>query len=190
MNQLADNDWARRWNLVRADTNLRKDVLHKGAGSVLELKFDANIESFVPVGDIPPAFLNATLKPRGRVAPDLESIGLHPLPTYSSEHEPHYVKVLDDFLIPYLQADLLNGDLQRLEAVIRIQCGWPKAGSRLAQLNPDLHFVNVDARIYQFKNGMRQSDSATSGNSTLLVIWAPDAPRQPVNSDGSAMGVS
>lgn len=205
MNQLAANqpslgspgtnpeDWARKWSLMRADTNMLRDVLTKGTGTILQLKFDSAAGTFTPVGDVPRAFVGAVLERKGTQVPDLESVGIDPFPKYGSHHETRYINALDDFLIPYLDADRQKengGDLVRLEGVIKIQCGWPKLGTRHAQLNPAPHFVNTDVRLYQFKEGMKDADEPSASSSTLLVVWAPDAPIHPANPDGTVLGIS
>jgi hypothetical protein len=184
-------DWAREWSLVRADPNMLRDVLTHPTDTILELEHNGKTGEFIPVGNIPPAFVNTTLVLKGSEVPDLGSSGLAPLPKYAAENDEHYVNALDHFLIPYLEADRQKengGDLLRLEGVIRIQCGWPKSGSRLAQLNPQPHFVNTDVRIYRFKEGMKDAADPNASSSTLLVVWAPDAPSQPANPDGSVLG--
>jgi hypothetical protein len=191
MNQV--DDWAREWNLVRADENMVRDVLTHPTETTLLLKFDGLTEKYTPLGNnIPRAFAKTELELRGTQVPDLQSIGLHALPRYATEHETHYINALDYFLIPYLEADRQKangGDLVRLEGVIRIQCGWPKPGTRYAQLNPDPHFVDTDVRIYQFKDGVRDAEDSGGDSSTLLIIWAPDAPTQSANPDGSVLGL-
>jgi hypothetical protein len=190
-------DWARTWNLVRADANMRHDVLVGGQQTPLTLQLlpgDGATLTFEVVGAAPPAFAGCNLQLKGTELPDLEAAGLGPLPVYSTAVDGHYCTALDNHLIPYLKADLSKkngGDLVRLEGVIKIRCGWPKSGTKHALQNPAPHFVNTDVRLYQFKEGVSDgADPKTSTASTLLVMWAPDAPRVPTNPDGSVTGFS
>jgi hypothetical protein len=187
-------DWVHEWKLVRADSNMRNDVLVGGQRTTLELQFDAKTSAFTVVGDAPPAFAGCTLGLKGTQAPDLLAASLGALPAYSAQHEARYCDALDHHLIPYLKADMAKGnggDLVRLEGVIRIQCCWPRKGTMHAQMNPEPHFVDTDVRLYQFKEGVSDGDDPkTSTLSTLLVVWAPDSPRLPANPDGTVMGIA
>jgi hypothetical protein len=195
LQNIKQKDWAQPWNLVRADANIRNDVLVGGTMTTLTLQRIDPLDPsrFQVVGNPPPAFVGCTLELKGTQAPDIDAASPSPLPPYSEALDGHYISALDDHLIPYLKADMARangGDLLRLEGVIQVRCCWPQAGTRLAELNPQPHFVKTDVRLYQFDEGMLDGAPGTSTSSTLLVVWAPDSPRLPVNPDGSAVGFS
>jgi hypothetical protein len=188
------DDWLRAWNLVRADANMVTDVLHRGTQTILELHFDSETRKITAAGDVPPAFKESILELKGTQLPALEAAKIpRPFPVYAKESEDHYLKSLDQNLIPYLKADMQKangGDLVRLEGLIKIRCCWPRRSALQAVNDPNPHFIETDVRLYQFKGAVRDGNDPTASSSTLLVVWAPDSPRLPANPDGSVLGIS
>jgi hypothetical protein len=182
----------RPWKLVRADKNIAQDVLHQGPGTVLDLRVDKGTGVVTAFGNAPPAFVDCQLELKGSVQPELEAAGLRgAFNPYDVERDDEYKNALDDQLIPYLKRDMDLGErsvLAHLEGVITMRCCWPVAGSRLAELNPEPHFVKTDIRLYLFNEGVKDGMDQTSSRSSLLVLWAPDSPRLPINPDGTILG--
>jgi hypothetical protein len=182
----------KQWKLMRADANIYQDVLHKGSGTVLDLRMNKGTGIVTAFDEVPPAFAKTQLELKGNVPPTLEDAGMRDaLNPYDVNLDDEYRDALDNYLIPYFRADMAKsdgGELAHLEGVITMRCCWPIEGSRLAELNPDPHFIKTDVRLYLFDEGVRDGTHPSASRSTLLVMWAPDSPHLPANPDGSIVG--
>jgi hypothetical protein len=186
------NQWTGpTWTVMRADEDIAHVMLPLGSFKLQGTTKTGYAVNYGRQAPTPDCFCKTTLVETAGDELSLSDVpGLSDLagmikgqlPPYDSDSANLYTKVSE--LISSYGAQ--NGDLNRLEAIIRIPCH--AHGTRTENYSPSIpnHLpftVKTAVQLYQIPNAL-----STDG-SPLLVIHTPLSPTCPVNGNGSAIGV-